>query len=73
VAADASRHFGFATRLRSLSAPQAIYAEGKEHALGVGFLDMSVSEIREVNKGTAIKLIHYLNDGLWRIGDTFEL
>lgn len=52
---------------------QAVYAEGKEHALAVGQLAMSVSEIRSATKGIGIRIIHYLNDGLWRIGDEFEL
>ncbi|CAE7227759.1 mcts1 [Symbiodinium sp. KB8] len=51
----------------------AVYAEGKEHALAVGQLAMSVSEIRSATKGIGIRIIHYLNDGLWRIGDEFEL
>jgi len=43
----------------------AIFAEGKEHALAIGFTKLSSAEIREVNKGIAMDSIHYLNDGLW--------
>ncbi|QPG74318.1 translation machinery-associated protein 20 [Brettanomyces nanus] len=43
----------------------AVYAEGKENALAIGKLLMSVDEIKKVNKGMGIELIHYLGDGLW--------
>lgn len=43
----------------------AIYAEGKEHALAIGKLLMSTEDIKSVNKGIGIELIHYLGDGLW--------
>lgn len=43
----------------------AIYAEGKEHALAIGKLIMSTEDIKSVNKGIGIELIHYLGDGLW--------
>ena len=43
----------------------AIMAEGKEHALAVGKLTMSTDEIREVNKGTGVEMIHFVGDGLW--------
>ncbi|KAF6006024.1 hypothetical protein HII13_001311 [Brettanomyces bruxellensis] len=43
----------------------AVYAEGKENALAVGKLLMSTDEIKKVNKGMGIELIHYLADGLW--------
>jgi len=46
----------------------AIMAEGKIHALGIGLMKMSSKEIKEINKGIGIDNIHYLNDGLWRIG-----
>jgi PUA domain protein len=47
--------------------PQAIFAEGKEHALAIGFLRMSTEEIRAVNKDIGIEVLHHLDDGLWRM------
>mmetsp|Transcript_11589 Transcript_11589/g.15772 ORF Transcript_11589/g.15772 Transcript_11589/m.15772 type:complete len:185 (+) Transcript_11589:197-751(+) len=47
--------------------PVAIYAEGKEHALAIGFTLMSTAEMRETNKGIGVETMHYLNDGLWKI------
>ncbi|GAB5030540.1 pseudouridine synthase and archaeosine transglycosylase domain-containing protein [Nannochloropsis oceanica] len=44
----------------------AIRAEGKEMELALGLTKMSTTDIREKNKGIAIELIHYVNDGLWR-------
>jgi malignant T-cell-amplified sequence len=40
-------------------------AEGKEHALAVGLLKLSTSEIRASNKGIGVDNMHFLNDGLW--------
>jgi len=45
--------------------PVAIYAQGKEHALGVGVLKMSADDIRKVNKGPAVETLHHLGDDLW--------
>eukprot|EP01105_Mastigella_eilhardi_P006447 TRINITY_DN18014_c0_g1_i1.p1 TRINITY_DN18014_c0_g1~~TRINITY_DN18014_c0_g1_i1.p1 ORF type:complete len:181 (+),score=57.04 TRINITY_DN18014_c0_g1_i1:48-590(+) len=45
----------------------AIMAEGKEHALGIGFTKKSTNEIRTVNKDIGVDNLHYLNDGLWRV------
>lgn len=45
----------------------AIYAEGKEHALGIGVTLMSTANIREQNKGIAVELYHHLNDSLWHM------
>jgi len=45
----------------------AVMAEGKKHALGIGFMKLSSKEIRETNKGIGIDNIHYLNDGLWKM------
>lgn len=42
-----------------------IYAEGKEHALAVGFMTMSSIDIRKKNKGNGIEVCHFLGDGLW--------
>ncbi len=48
------------------STPVAIYAEGKEVAMAVGLTKMSTQEMREVNKGIGVELMHHLNDGLWK-------
>ncbi|KAI8621853.1 PUA-like domain-containing protein [Chytriomyces sp. MP71] len=45
--------------------PVAIYAEGKEHALGVGWTKMSTEEIINVNKNIGVENMHCLYDGLW--------
>ncbi|KAK0418214.1 hypothetical protein QR680_013436 [Steinernema hermaphroditum] len=45
----------------------AVMAEGKQHALGIGVMKMSGSEIRSTNKGVGIDNVHYLNDGLWKV------
>ena len=44
----------------------AIYAEGREHAMAVGLTQLSTAEMREVNKGVGVELMHTLNDGLWK-------
>jgi PUA domain protein len=44
----------------------AIFAEGKEHAMAVGLTKMSTQEMRDVNKGIGVELIHHLNDALWK-------
>lgn len=46
--------------------PVAIMAEGKELALGVGVLKMSTGDIKKINKGIGVELLHHLNDGLWK-------
>ena len=46
--------------------PVAIFAEGKEHALAIGITKMSTADIKSVNKGIGVDLVHYLNDGLWK-------
>mmetsp|Transcript_33764 Transcript_33764/g.94079 ORF Transcript_33764/g.94079 Transcript_33764/m.94079 type:complete len:134 (-) Transcript_33764:69-470(-) len=45
--------------------PVVIMAEGKQHALAIGLTKMSVADIRRVNKGHGVEVVHYLNDGLW--------
>lgn len=42
-----------------------VYAEGKEHAMASGKLEMSINDIKTENKGTGIELFEYLGDGLW--------
>eukprot|EP00038_Savillea_parva_P018131 m.22486 g.22486 ORF g.22486 m.22486 type:complete len:82 (-) comp3991_c0_seq2:124-369(-) len=44
---------------------QALFAEGKQHAMAIGITKMSTAEIREKNAGIGIDSIHCLNDGLW--------
>ena len=50
----------------NVGAPVAIMAEGKKHAMGIGFLQMSSKDIKEQGKGQAIELIQFLNDSLWK-------
>ena len=45
----------------------AIHAEDKEHALAIGVTMMSSEEIKSVNKGIGIHVLHYVGDGLWTI------
>ena len=59
----------FMRRRNALTLPprtQAIYAEGKEHALAVGLTKMSTSDMRSINKGHGVETLHNLNDGLWK-------
>ena len=46
--------------------PVAIYGEGKEHAMAIGITRMSTKDMREINKGHGVDVVHYLNDGLWK-------
>ena len=46
--------------------PVAVYAEGKDHAVAVGYTTMSTGDMVSVNKGIGVENLHYLNDGLWR-------
>lgn len=46
-------------------APVAVRAEGKEHALAVGFTRMSTADIRGINKGIGIESVHFCGDALW--------
>ncbi|KAI3910026.1 hypothetical protein MKW92_050113 [Papaver armeniacum] len=47
--------------------PVAIMAEGKQHALAIGFTKMSAKDIKAINKGIGVDNMHYLNDGLWKM------
>ncbi|KAL6013644.1 Malignant T-cell-amplified sequence 2 [Asimina triloba] len=47
--------------------PMAITAEGKQHALAIGFKKMSAKDIRAINKGIGVDNMHYLNNGLWKM------
>ncbi|CED82888.1 Predicted RNA-binding protein with PUA domain [Phaffia rhodozyma] len=46
--------------------PVAIFAEGKEFAVGMGTLEMGTEDIKKINKGIAVNSVHYLGDGLWK-------
>ncbi|THH33917.1 hypothetical protein EUX98_g340 [Antrodiella citrinella] len=47
--------------------PVAIFAEGKEHAVGLGITKMDTEEMRRVNKNTGIETVTYLGDDLWAL------
>jgi predicted RNA-binding protein (TIGR00451 family) len=46
----------------------AVMGEGKEHAMAIGLQKMSSSDIKTLNTGSAIDSVHFLNDGVWRLG-----
>jgi PUA domain protein len=48
-------------------APVAIYAEGKEHAVGVGITKMTTEDMRKINKGVGVETVTYLGDDLWAL------
>ena len=52
--------------------PVAIMCEGKEHAIGIGIMKMSSEQVKKVNKGIAIELLHYIGDGLFNHTDNFS-
>jgi PUA domain protein len=43
----------------------AIFAEGKEHAVGIGLTKLSSEEMKKVNKGVGVEVACYLGDDLW--------
>lgn len=45
--------------------PVAIFAEGKEHAVGVGITKLGTEEMRKVNKGVGVEIVTHLGDDLW--------
>lgn len=47
--------------------PVAIFAEGKEHAVGLGIAKLGSEEMKKVNKGIGVETVHYLGDDLWAI------
>ncbi|PSS37416.1 hypothetical protein PHLCEN_2v720 [Hermanssonia centrifuga] len=47
--------------------PVAIFAEGKEHAVGMGITKMGTEEMKKLNKGVGVETVHYLGDDLWAI------
>ncbi|KAJ3364833.1 hypothetical protein GGF32_001010 [Allomyces javanicus] len=46
--------------------PVAIFAEGKQFPLAIGWLKMSTDDIRKINKGIGVDNLHHLNDLLWK-------
>lgn len=46
-----------------------VYAEGKEHAIAVGVMKLSSSQVRSKNKGNGIEVSHFLGDGLFQASD----
>ena len=48
-------------------APVAVTAEGKVHAMAIGVLSMSTSDIKKKNKGQAIEVVQFMNDAIWKI------
>ncbi|KIY51026.1 hypothetical protein FISHEDRAFT_71320 [Fistulina hepatica ATCC 64428] len=45
----------------------AIFAEGKEHAVGVGTTKMSTADMKKVNKDVGVETATYLGDDLWML------
>lgn len=45
----------------------AIFAEGKEHPVGIGITKLSTEEMKKVNKNVGVETVHYLGDDLWSI------
>lgn len=43
----------------------AIFAEGKEHPVGLGLLKMGTEEMKKINKDIGVDTMHYLGDDLW--------
>jgi len=44
-----------------------VMAEGKEHAMALGQMKMSSSDIRAINKGIGIETLTALGDPLWHL------
>ena len=44
-----------------------VMAEGKEHALAIGWTEKSTQAIREENSGIGVENLHFLNDDLWKL------
>ena len=45
--------------------PVAIYAEGKEQAIGIGTMEMTPEDITATNKGIGINMVCHLGDAIW--------
>ncbi|KAG7092410.1 hypothetical protein E1B28_008767 [Marasmius oreades] len=46
-------------------APVGIFAEGKEHAVGVGITKLGTEEMKELNRDVGVETATYLGDDLW--------
>jgi malignant T-cell-amplified sequence len=46
-----------------------IMGEGKELPLAVGITRLSTADIKSVNSGTAITLLHFIGDDLWKVAN----
>ncbi|OCH95618.1 hypothetical protein OBBRIDRAFT_788162 [Obba rivulosa] len=64
---SAGGHLPPADAALPVGAPVAIYAEGKEHAAGVGITKLATEEMKKVNKGVGVETVTYLGDDLWAI------
>ena len=47
--------------------PVAIFAEGKEHPVGIGITKLGTEQMKKINKDMAVETVHYLGDDLWSI------
>ncbi|EIN03633.1 hypothetical protein PUNSTDRAFT_93855 [Punctularia strigosozonata HHB-11173 SS5] len=47
--------------------PVAIFAEGKEHPVGIGITKLSTEDIKRVNKDVGVETVTYLGDELWSL------
>jgi malignant T-cell-amplified sequence len=47
--------------------PVAIFAEGKEHPLGIGITKLSTEDMRKINKDVGVETATYLGDDLWAL------
>lgn len=45
----------------------AIFAEGKEHAAGIGITKIGTEDMKRINKDVGVDTMHYLGDELWAI------
>ncbi|KDQ18505.1 hypothetical protein BOTBODRAFT_154405 [Botryobasidium botryosum FD-172 SS1] len=45
----------------------AIYAEGKEHAAGIGLTKLSTEDIKKINKNVGVETMCFLGDDLWKL------
>ncbi|TEB36227.1 hypothetical protein FA13DRAFT_1727797 [Coprinellus micaceus] len=45
----------------------AIFAEGKEHAAGIGITKLSTEDMKKINKNVGVETVAYLGDDLWSV------
>ncbi len=50
-----------------MQAPVSVFAEGKEHAICIGVMQMASEQIKTEKKGEAIQVVQFMNDGLWHL------